>query len=85
MEYPVKLLDKQRPVAIYHLGSFITKHIFSSAKHTLDHRVPVLSRYFEKATLQEVDREEPKEVIVQEIVTAIQSMLRSSTAGAKNV
>jgi hypothetical protein len=34
MEYPVKLLDKQRPVTIYHLRSFITKHIFLYAKPT---------------------------------------------------
>jgi hypothetical protein len=38
MEHPVKLLDKQRAVAIYHLGSFITKHIFLYAKSTGDPR-----------------------------------------------
>jgi len=35
IEYRVKLLDKQRPVAIYHLGNFITKHIILYAKSTL--------------------------------------------------
>jgi hypothetical protein len=33
MAYPIKLLDKQRPVAIYHLGSFITKLIFLYAEY----------------------------------------------------
>ena len=47
--------------------------------------VPILSHYVEKASLLEVDGEQPKEDIAQEIVTAIQSMLRISIAGAKNV
>jgi adenylate kinase len=47
--------------------------------------VPILSHYVEKASLLEVDGEQAKEVLSQEIVTAIQSMLRSSTSGAKNV
>jgi adenylate kinase len=47
--------------------------------------VPILSHHVEKASLLEVDGEQPKEVIAQENVTAIQSMLRISTSGAKNV
>jgi adenylate kinase len=47
--------------------------------------VPILSHYFDKASLLEIDGEQPKEDIAQEIVTAIQSMLRIPTAGAKNV
>jgi adenylate kinase len=47
--------------------------------------VPILSHYVEKASLLEVDDEQPKEVIAQENVTAIRSMLRISTSGAKNV
>jgi len=47
--------------------------------------VPILSHYVDKASLLEVDGEQPKEDIAQEIVTAIQSMLRISTASAKNV
>lgn len=46
--------------------------------------VPILSHYVDKATLLEVDGEQPKEDIAQEIVTAIR-MLRISTASAKNV
>ncbi len=46
---------------------------------------PILSHYAEKASLLEVDGEQPKENIAQEIVMAIQSMLRISIAGAKNV
>jgi len=46
---------------------------------------PILSHYTEKASLLEVDGEQPRENIAQEIVTAIQSMLRISIAGAKNV
>ena len=46
---------------------------------------PILSHYAEKASLLEVDGEKPKENIAQEIVMAIQSMLRISIAGAKNV
>ena len=46
---------------------------------------PILSHYAGKTSLLEVDGEQPKEDIVQEIVTAIQSMLRISTASAKNV
>jgi adenylate kinase len=44
---------------------------------------PILSHYAEKASLLEVDGEKPKENIAQEIVMAIQSMLRISIAGAK--
>jgi adenylate kinase len=47
--------------------------------------VPILSHYAGKTSLLEVDGEQPKENIVQEIVTAIQSMLRISIAGAQNV
>jgi adenylate kinase len=46
---------------------------------------PILSHYAGKASLLEVDGEQPKENIAQEIVTAIQSMLHISIAGAKNV
>ncbi len=46
---------------------------------------PILSHYAGKTSLLEVDGEQPKEDIAQEIVTAIQSMLRISTASAKNV
>ena len=46
---------------------------------------PILSHYAEKASLLEVDGEQAKENIAQELFMAIQSMLRISTAGAKNV
>jgi adenylate kinase len=46
---------------------------------------PILSHYTEKASLLEVDGEHPKENIAQEIVTAIRSMLRISTAGDRDV
>ena len=46
---------------------------------------PILRHYTENASLLEVDGEQPKENIAQEIVMAIQSMLRTSIAGAKNV
>jgi adenylate kinase len=46
---------------------------------------PILSHYAEKASLLEVDGEQPKENIAQEIVVAIQNMLRIPTAGAKDV
>jgi len=46
---------------------------------------PMLSHYAGKTSLLEVDGEQPKENIAQEIVMAIQSMLRTSIAGAKNV
>ena len=46
---------------------------------------PILSHYTEKASLLEIDGEQPREHIAQQIVTAIQSMLRISIAGAKNV
>ena len=46
---------------------------------------PILSHYSGKTSLLEVDGEQPKENIAQEIVTAIQSMLRISIAGAQNV
>ena len=47
--------------------------------------VPILSHYVDQASLLEVDGEQPKEDITQEIVMAIQSMLRIPTADAKNV
>jgi adenylate kinase len=47
--------------------------------------VPILSHYAEKTSLLEVDGEQPKENIAQEIITAIQSMLRISIAGGQNV
>jgi hypothetical protein len=46
---------------------------------------PILGRYARKACLLEVDGEQPKENIAQEIVPAIQSMLRISIAGTQNV
>jgi len=46
---------------------------------------PILSHYAGKATLLEFDGEQPKENIAQELVMAIQSMLRISTTGSKNV
>jgi adenylate kinase len=46
---------------------------------------PILSHYAGKTTLLQVDGEQPKENIAQEIIAAIQSMLRISVAGAKNV
>jgi adenylate kinase len=46
---------------------------------------PILSHYAENACLLEFDGEQPKEHIAQELVMAIQSMLRISIAGAKNV
>jgi adenylate kinase len=46
---------------------------------------PILSHYLDKASLLEVDAEQSKENIAQEIVTAIQGILRASIAGAKNV
>jgi adenylate kinase len=46
---------------------------------------PILSHYTEKESLLEVDGEQPKEDIAQEIVTAIQGMLRTPGAGAKNI
>jgi adenylate kinase len=46
---------------------------------------PILSHYAGKTSLLEVDGEHPKENIAQEIVTKIQSMVRISVAGAKNV
>lgn len=45
---------------------------------------PILSHYAEKASLLEVDGDQPKENIAQEIVTAIQSMLRIFIESAKN-
>ncbi len=45
---------------------------------------PILSHYAGKTSLLEVDGEQPKENIAREIVTAIQSMLRISVAGARN-
>ncbi len=47
--------------------------------------VPILSHYAERASLLEVDGEQPRENIAQEIVTAIQSMLCISIGGPKNV
>jgi adenylate kinase len=46
---------------------------------------PILTHYAGKASLLEVDGEQPKEKVTQEIVTAIQSRLRVSTADTKNV
>jgi adenylate kinase len=46
---------------------------------------PILSYYAEKASLLEVDGEQPRENIAQGLVAAIQNMLRISIAGAKNV
>jgi len=46
---------------------------------------PILSHYAEKASLLEFDGEQPKENIAQELVMAIQGMLRISITGAKNV
>ncbi len=46
---------------------------------------PILSHYVDKASLLEVDGEQSKENIAQEIVTAIQGILRASIAGAKNI
>lgn len=45
----------------------------------------ILSHYAGKTSLLEVDGEQPQENIAQEIVTAIQSILRISIAGAQNV
>jgi len=47
--------------------------------------IPILARYAEKASLLEVDGEQPKEKVAQEIVTAIQNRFRISTADTKNV
>ena len=46
---------------------------------------PILSHYAENASLLEIDGEQPKENIAQQIVAAIQSMLRISIAVPKNV
>jgi adenylate kinase len=46
---------------------------------------PILNHYADNASLLEVDGEQPKENIAREIVIAIQSMLRISIAGVKNV
>jgi adenylate kinase len=46
---------------------------------------PILSHYAEKASLLEVDGEQPRENIAQGLVAVIQNMLRISIAGAKNV
>jgi len=47
--------------------------------------LPILSHYAERASLLEVDGEQPRENIAQEIVTAIQSMLRIFIPSPKNV
>jgi adenylate kinase len=47
--------------------------------------VPIFSHYAGKTSLLEVDGEQPKENVAQEITTAIQSMLRISMAGTQNV
>ena len=47
--------------------------------------VPILSHYAEKGSLLEVDGEQPRENIAEEIVTAIKGMLRISVACAKDV
>jgi adenylate kinase len=46
---------------------------------------PILSHYVKKASLLEVDGEQPKEDIARQIVTAVQGMLRIPPAGAKNI
>jgi adenylate kinase len=46
---------------------------------------PILSHYADNASLLEVDGEQSKETIAREIIIAIQSMLRISIAGAKNI
>ncbi len=46
---------------------------------------PILGHYARKACLLEVDGEQPKENIAQEIIAAIQSMLRISVTGTQNV
>ena len=45
----------------------------------------MLSHYAGKTSLLEVDGEQPKANIAQDIVTAIQSMLRISIRGVQNV
>jgi hypothetical protein len=47
--------------------------------------VPILSHYAEKASLLEIDGEQSRETIAQEIVTAIQSMLCIAIDGSKDV
>ena len=44
---------------------------------------PILSHYAEKASLLEIDGEQPQENIAQELFMALQSMLRVSIVGAK--
>jgi adenylate kinase len=46
---------------------------------------PILSHYAGKARLLEVDGEQPKENIVQEIIQAIQSIFRISIAGTQDM
>jgi hypothetical protein len=46
---------------------------------------PILIHDAGKTSLLEVDGEQPKEDIAQGIVTAIQGMLRTSVASAKNM
>jgi len=45
---------------------------------------PILSHYAEKASLLEIDGEQPQENIAQELFMALQSMLRVSMVGAKS-
>ncbi len=46
---------------------------------------PILSHYAKKASLLEVDGEQSKEDIARDIVTAVQGMLRTFPAGARNI
>jgi adenylate kinase len=46
---------------------------------------PILSHYADKASLLEVDGEQPRDNIAQDIVKAVQGMLRISAASAKKV
>jgi adenylate kinase len=46
---------------------------------------PILSHYADKASLLEVDGEQPRDNIAQDIVKAVQGMLRIPTASAKKV
>ncbi len=52
--------------------------------HIYQHETaPILSHYAEKASLLEIDGEQPQENIAQELFMALQSMLRVSIVGAK--
>jgi adenylate kinase len=45
--------------------------------------VPVLNHYAQTTSLLEIDGEQPREIVAQEIVTAIQRVLASSSAPEK--